>query len=306
MGKHTNQRKAFTLIELLVVISIVALLVAILLPALSKARESAIRILCLSNLRQVGIGLNIYKTDHLDWYPLFEPASYVAPHTYHQNTDITNRSYFEQVLPQAIRVCPDLLESVGEPAPLNFGLRQSYLDAGHPFSGYQYPGIDTEMGKIMGDRTGDARFDGVYWGIEPESIRAEDPGPTTSLYDGSPVTYYGKRWEPAGTKPLATDVFNYSSGTGRTTASHWAGPSKSIQLPAQNPSTYMSQLGITGSNHLWWDGSGKWETMDVPMLVDYRRVATNHFGDANYEHFTYEYPSRHWFYKARRSSRIYY
>lgn len=63
-----NGRRGFSLIELLVVISIVALLVAILLPALSNAREQAYRIQCASNLRQMGISLMLYDNDH-DVFP---------------------------------------------------------------------------------------------------------------------------------------------------------------------------------------------------------------------------------------------
>ena len=66
-----SERRGFTLIELLVVIAIIALLIAILLPALSKARNTARRAVCLSNLKQYGVGAASYATDNQDKVPSY-------------------------------------------------------------------------------------------------------------------------------------------------------------------------------------------------------------------------------------------
>ena len=67
--KHHN-RFGFTLVELLVVIGIIALLISILLPTLSKARQSAKQINCASNMRQLGVGLVLYANDFNGELPL--------------------------------------------------------------------------------------------------------------------------------------------------------------------------------------------------------------------------------------------
>src|SRR5205085_170113 len=64
-----RERFAFTLVELLVVIGIIALLIGFLMPALTRAREQSKATVCLSNMRQIGLGVVMYANTNRGYFP---------------------------------------------------------------------------------------------------------------------------------------------------------------------------------------------------------------------------------------------
>ena len=91
-------KKHFTLIELLVVVAIIAILAAILLPALGQAREKAKTTTCVSNLKQHGLGAQLYLSD-FDFYPCMNRGYHDMDHI--QNSfHILHQQIFDRILLQ--------------------------------------------------------------------------------------------------------------------------------------------------------------------------------------------------------------
>jgi prepilin-type N-terminal cleavage/methylation domain-containing protein len=138
-----NSQPAFTLIELLVVIGVIAILAALLLPVFSRGKEAARGVSCLSNLHQIGIGLQLYVSDNANRLPaLFDWSS-----SSNTNSPLINRVLFHYVGASNVFRCvsdrQQVFETTGSSYSWNFLLNGQDADhlrlLGMDFNLHQIP-----------------------------------------------------------------------------------------------------------------------------------------------------------------------
>jgi len=212
---------AFTLIELLVVISIIAVLAAMLFPVFARARESARRSSCLSNLKQVGLAFMQYNQDYDERYPL---SSYDPDGNGHVSWTVSAQPYMKSI--QLFR-CPSDTGSRWEtPASPENGdnyyttsyIMSAWIAGGSQFSNLASINAPASMIIVADADTAVAQrdhFHPFYW-------VNNDPDVTFSSY------MHGTTWDDTKnqTKELALErhleTFNALYGDGHVKAQKWS------------------------------------------------------------------------------------
>jgi len=183
-------KRAFTLIELLVVIAIIAILAAMLLPALAKAKQKAQAIQCMSNCKQWGLAFRLYGDDSEDKIP--EEGNTVVPITDPQNAD----AWYNLVAPTiGQRALTNLYQSGDAPVPGKGGIYMCPTAPAPktPPTVAQAYFVYGENGRICvnkSTRTGPNKFSGIQKPTDTPVIAESDPAGSPGVAQSNVTSKY--------------------------------------------------------------------------------------------------------------------
>jgi prepilin-type N-terminal cleavage/methylation domain-containing protein/prepilin-type processing-associated H-X9-DG protein len=274
-----TRRTGFTLIELLVVIAIIAILAAILFPVFAQAREKARAISCLSNMKQIGLGLAMYVQD----YDETMPSAFICASDVNGSTDNSCAtgsgvvSYEYQLNPyiknKAIFVCPsDSIPRTNQGAEFVDGQDCTPSAAncvtGKQIRSYGYIGnVDTVQGDTAG-QTPDPNTGMSAWGSGYNIASFDAPADTLSITESwagnnnggtAADSYYGGPWGDLFTNCDTYKLAGRNDPPAPGSGDDYVGPDPGgCRGVYENPSSYRPMKGhMNQGNYAFADGHAK-------------------------------------------------